>query len=79
MREYALIDDARRDYFAGGCVLPSVDELKKAGRWERLGKERQEWYIKGEECGKNLPPEVLARLDRCAKKFAARISSSAAA
>lgn len=74
--EYALIDDARRDYFAGGCVFPSVDELKKTGRWDRLDKEWQEWYIRGERCGEGLSPEVLAKFRRCAQKFAARAASA---
>lgn len=67
-----LIDDARRDYFAGGFEYPSVDELKKSGRWEKLDRSRQEWYLRGEQCGKNLSPEIVKKLDDCAARLEKR-------
>ena len=75
-KERAIFDNGRSDYWAGGYIRPTIEELKEKGRWNGLPEGIKASYLKAKQY-RDQHPELESKMKAMAAKMEFRVYAQA--
>ena len=74
--ENTNFDNGRSDYWAGGYIRPTIEELKEEGRWNSLPESIKASYLKAKKY-RDQHPELESKMKAMAAEMRFRVYAQA--